>query len=157
MINTVVPILDRFFWDNDQIFLKVQASGWVKLIFFSWNLVKSASFNHIWRSRRMGLPSLVFVFGIFIVHSTFQRTFIVDSTFLRNFARLHDISHYRIFNIAALISWKYRRNYHDICAVLYWSQNVRNLTGKDTDKKTQSTDVNTAHLLCMYRDRRTRE
>jgi len=38
----------------------------------------------------------------------------------------------------ALISWKYCWNFASIykyfCAVLYWSQNVRNLTAKDRDK-----------------------
>ena len=50
MINTEnkVLILGRFFLNSRRA---------VKLnrYFFSWNLVKSASFNHIWRSRRTGL------------------------------------------------------------------------------------------------------
>ena len=145
-------------------------------------MIKSASFSHIWRSHRMGLRSLAFIFGVFIVHSTFSCSYSISARILSKTrsARLSKIlksraleasmictwfsvcqlaavtpfapfwlddvflsaNHRRImvweetsgFQLA-LISWKYRRNFPTIykyfCVVLYWSQNVRDLTAKD--------------------------
>ena len=59
-----------------------------------------------------------------------------DVFLLANQRRIMRWGKISVFHLA-LISWKYRRNFATtkyFCAVLYWSQNARNLTAKDKDK-----------------------